>query len=76
MSTTYGIPCWHLCATLKLAFLSCHFSLDVLCDKTSSSPVVTDPVSVSNWPPLPPQLVATESDDFILGVSREEDLDG
>ena len=34
--------------------LACHFSLDVLCDKSSSLPVVTDNVSVRNWsPPLP-----------------------
>ena len=28
--------------------LSCNFSLDVLCDKTSSFPVVNDHVSVRN----------------------------
>ena len=55
--------------------LSCHFSLDVLCDKTSSLPVVNDHVSARNWPPLLPQLVETESDDSILEMSREEDLD-
>ena len=42
--------------------LACHFSLDVLCDKTSSLPVVNDHVSVRNWPPLLPQHVETESD--------------
>ena len=29
-----------------------------------------------NWPPLLPQHVETEGDDLILGMSREEDLDG
>ena len=48
--------------------LSRHFSLDVLCDKTSSLPVVNDHVSVRNWPPQLPQHVETESDDFILGM--------
>ena len=56
--------------------LSCHFSLDVLCDKTSSLPVVNDHVYVRNWPPLLPQNVETESDDFILEMSREDDMDG
>ena len=55
--------------------LACHFSLDVLCDKTSSLPVVNDHVSVRNWPPLLPHHVETESDDSILRMSREEDLD-
>ena len=55
--------------------LACQFSLDVLCDKTSSLPVVNDQVSVRNWPPLLPQHVETESDDSILRMSREEDLD-
>ena len=41
--------------------LSCHFSLDVLCDKTSSIPVVNDNVSVRKWPLLLPQNVATVS---------------
>ena len=31
--------------------LSCHLSLDVLCDKTSSLPVVNDHVFVKIWPP-------------------------
>ena len=50
MSTTYGPPCWNLCVTLRLACLlealldekeigrvalSCHFSLGMLCHKTS-----------------------------------------
>ena len=41
--------------------LSCHFSFDVLCDKTSSLPLVNDHVSVRNWPPQLPQNVATAS---------------
>ena len=41
--------------------LACQFTLDVLCDETSSSPpVVNDHVSVRNWPPLLPQQVAME----------------
>ena len=55
--------------------LACHFSLDVLCDKISSLPVVNDHASVRNWPPLLPQHFETESDDSILRMSREEDLD-
>ena len=31
--------------------LSCHFSLDVPCDKTSSLPMVNDHVFVTTWPP-------------------------
>ena len=31
--------------------LSCHFSLDVLCDKTSSIPVMNDHIFVRTWPP-------------------------
>ena len=82
MSTTYRIPCCVVLETLldETAMgritLSCQFALDVLCDKTSSLPVVSDHVSVRNWPPLLPQHVATERDDFISGMSREEDLDG
>ena len=53
--------------------LSCHFSLDVF--QTSSLLVVSDHVSVRNWPPLLPQHVETESADSELGMSREEDLD-
>ena len=41
--------------------LACHFSLDILCDKTSSLPVVNDHVSVRNWPPPLPQRVAVWS---------------
>ena len=55
--------------------LACHFSLDVLRDKTSSMPVVNDHVSARNWPPPLPQRVATESGDLVLGMPREEDLD-
>ena len=54
--------------------LACHFSLDVLCDKTSSLPEENDHVSVRNWPPLLRQHVETESDDSMLRMSRE-DLD-
>ena len=31
--------------------LSCHFSLDVLCDTTSSVPVMNDHIVVRTWPP-------------------------
>ena len=41
--------------------LACHFSLDLLCDTTSSLPVVNDNVSVRNWPPPPYPHAATES---------------
>ena len=40
--------------------LACRFSLDVLCDETSSLLVVNDHVSVRNWPPLFPLHVVTE----------------
>ena len=40
--------------------LVCHFSLDVLCDKSSSLPVVTDNVSLRNWSPPLPLFVVTE----------------
>ena len=39
--------------------LACHFSLDPMCDKTSSLPIVSDHVSVRNWPPPPYPHVAT-----------------
>ena len=45
--------------------LACHFSLDLLCDKTSGLPVVNDHVSVRNWPPSPYLRVATESANVI-----------
>ena len=39
--------------TMDRIALACHFSLDVLCDKSSSLLAVTDNVSVRNWsPPL------------------------
>ena len=41
--------------------LTCHFSLDQLCDKTSSLPVFNDHVSVRHWRPPPYPHVATES---------------
>ena len=41
--------------------LSFHISLDSLCDKTSSLPVVNDHVSVRYWPPPPCPHAATES---------------
>ena len=40
--------------------LACDFSLDVLCDKSSSLPVVTDNVSVRNWSLPLPLFVVTE----------------
>ena len=50
--------------------LACHSSLDILCDKTSSLPVVNDHASVRNWPPPLPQC-----GELILVMAREEDLD-
>ena len=55
--------------------LACHLSSDILCDKTSSLPVVNGHVSAGNWPPPLPQRVATESGDLMVGMAREEDLD-
>ena len=54
---------------LVLAF---HFSLDLLCHKTSSLQVVNDHVSVRNWP-LPPYIyVATVSaNEMSLAVANE-----
>ena len=38
-------------ASIGRIALSCHFSLDVLCEKTLSLPVVNDHVSIRNWWP-------------------------
>ena len=55
--------------------LACHFSLDVLSDKTSSLPVVYDHVSVRNWPPLLPLHVVTEgANDSALEAEIEPEL--
>ena len=50
----------------------CHFSLDLLCVKTSSLPVVNDHVSVRNWPPPPYPHVATESANVISFAAANE----
>ena len=52
--------------------LACHFSLDLLRDKTSSLPVVNDHVSVRNWPPSPYLHVATESANVISLAAAHE----
>ena len=52
--------------------LACRFSLDLLCDKTSSLPVVNDHVSVRNWPPPPNPLAATESANHISLAAENE----
>ena len=52
--------------------LACHFSLDLLCDKTFSLPVVNDHVSVRNWPPPPHPHVATESTNVISLAAANE----
>ena len=52
--------------------LACHFSLDPVCDKTSSLPVVNDHVSVRNWPPSPYRHVATESANVISLAAAHE----
>ena len=52
--------------------LACHFSLDLLCDKTSSLPVVNDHVSVRNWPPPPCPYAATESANVISLAAENE----
>ena len=55
--------------------LACNFSLDLLCDKTSSLPVVNDHVSVRNWSPSPYLHVATESASVIsLPAANEPTL--
>ena len=48
---------------LALAF---HFSLDLLCDKTSSFPVVNGHVSVRNWPLPPYPHVATVNEKALI----------
>ena len=58
-------------AMRKIA-LACHFSLDLLCDKTSSLPVVNDHVSVRNWSPSPFLHVATESANVISLAATHE----
>ena len=52
--------------------LACHFSPDLLCDKTSSLPVVNGHVSVRNWPPSPYLHVATESANVISLAAAHE----
>ena len=55
--------------------LACHFSLDVLCDKTSSLLVVNDNVSARNWPPSLPLFVVTEcANDGALTAENESAL--
>ena len=39
-------------ASLGRCALTCHFSLDVLCERTLSLPVVNDQVSRRNWWPV------------------------
>ena len=46
---------------MERSALACHFSLDLLCDRTFSLPVANDHVSVRNWSPSPYLHVATES---------------
>ena len=52
--------------------LACHFSLDPLCDKTSSLSVVNNHVSVRNWPLPPYPRVATESANVISLAAANE----
>ena len=55
--------------------LACHFSLDLLCDKTSSLPIVNDHVSVRNWPPPSYPHVATAcANDISLAAANEPAL--
>ena len=52
--------------------LACHSSLDLLCDKTSSLPVVNGHVSVRNWPPPPYPHAGTESANVISLATANE----
>ena len=55
--------------------VACHFSLDLLCGKTSSLPIVNDHVSGRNWPPSPYLHVATESANVLsLSAAHEPAL--
>ena len=56
----------------RIVALTCHFSLDLLCDKTSSLPLVNDHVSVRNWPPPPYPHVATDSANVISPAAANE----
>ena len=65
-------------ATGRIA-LACHFSLDVLCDKSYSLPVVTDNVSERNWSPhlplpLPPYVVTECAHVGTLTIENEPAL--